>query len=474
MAYELTPASDPMSLANWLHAGAHASPSAPALLTPASAWTYAALADTARRGGAFLRAQGANTDTIVGIAGSASALAVGALACSAAQLALLPLDPQTAAQRWPALAALGGQRMKLLADALPGKLSAVLAPDSGEQPAVDSPHALALVIATSGSEGTPKAVMLTQGNLDAAAVASNLRLPLSAGDIWLGCLPLHHIGGMAILYRCMRAGATMLLHEGFDATAVWRDVRTQGVTHLSLVPTMLARLLDCAGKQAPPARLRFVLVGGAALPQSLFERAVNAGWPICPTWGMSECAAQAATLVLAGSNWQSGQVGTLLPGFVARIDEGERIHLRGPQLMAGYLNPQCLPGDGLSDGWLKTSDLGRLDKDGQLTILGRADDMLISGGVKIHPLEIETCLTSCPGVADVAVSALDDSVWGDLLVALVVGTADHESVDGWCRQKLSPAQRPRRILRVEQLPRNAMGKLERAALRQLAREAACG
>jgi O-succinylbenzoic acid--CoA ligase len=297
-------------------------------------------------------------------------------------------------------------------------------------------------------------------------------LSLAPGDIWLDCLPLYHIGGMSILYRCMRSGATVLLHEGFDAATVWRDLFAHPVTHISLVPAMLARLLDVAAEAPPPASLRYVLVGGAALSGPLFKRAREAGWPICPTWGMSECAAQAATLLQPGSDWQEGMVGTLLPGFAARLDATGRIQLRGPQLMAGYLNPEQRLGDGLDNGWLSTADLGRISAGGEITILGRADDVLISGGVNIHPLEVESQLAACPGVSDVAVTAVSDPIWGDSLVALIVGTADAKAIRDWSRGHLTSAQQPRRIMRIERLPRNAMGKLERSTLRALAGDGA--
>lgn len=458
-------------LDHWLAAGARLHPATPALLAPQAAWTYAELAALANRGSDFLRSGGLAAGHIAAIAGNASELALASVACATAGVALLPLDPLSAETRWPALHALGGERVRRI-PALPAE--SLAEPPAASTPSVQHGAAddLALVIATSGSEGVPKAVMLTHANLDAAAAASNETLPLAADDIWLDCLPLHHIGGMAILYRCLRAGATALLHEGFDAAAVWRDLQAHPVTHLSLVPAMLARLLDCADGKAPPGRLRYVLVGGAALSRPLFERARAAGWPICPTWGMSECAAQAATLLAPGSDWQEGEVGTLLPGFEARIATDGRIRLRGPQVMAGYLNPAGTPGLGLDSGWLVTGDLGRIDARGRITILGRADDVFISAGVNVHPLEVESCLAACPGVTDIAVTALPDPVWGDALVALVVGTAEIETVTDWSRQYLASAQRPRRVLRVDRLPRNAMGKIERAALRKLAGEAA--
>jgi len=462
-------------LSHWLQAGARQQPAAPALLARQDRCSYAELASRAQRGGAFLRGAGLQAGEIAAIAGNAGELATAAVACAAAGIALLPLDPLSADRRWPALQALGGEHVKRIA-ALPAALPAELAhtspPEARNDRTNDPIDDLALVIATSGSEGAPKAVMLTHANLDAAAGASNERLPLAPGDIWLDCLPLHHIGGLSVLYRCLRAGATVLLHEGFDAAAVWRDLHEHPVTHLSLVPAMLARLLDCAGDVPPPASLQYALLGGAALSPPLFARAQAAGWPICPTWGMSECAAQAATLLQPGVNWRAGEVGTLLPGFAARLTADRRIHLRGPQVMAGYLNPERRPGLGLDDGWLPTADLGRIDPDGAITILGRADDVFISSGVNVHPLEVESRLATCPGVADVAVTALADPVWGDALVALIVGSADADAVREWSRVHLASAQRPRRIVRVERLPRNAMGKIERAALRAMAGEAA--
>lgn len=460
-------------LADWLLAGARQAPNRPALHSAQGVRTYAELAATARRGAARLRAEGLAAGQIAAIAGTASELAHAAVACSAAGCGLLPLDPHSAEARWPALAELGGRHLRRLPAAVPAPLPAA-EEDANADTATGAapPPAIALVIATSGSEGAPKAVMLTPGNLDAAARAAHERLPLGAGDIWLGCLPLQHIGGLSILYRCLRAGATLLQHEGFDAAAVHDDLRRHPVTHISLVPAMLARLLD-ASDAPPPPTLRHALIGGAALSRPLFERAMAAGWPLRPSWGMSESAAQAATLADPAADWREGEVGTPLPGFACRIGDDGRVRLRGPQVMAGYLNPDLAPGRGLdADGWLPTADLGRLDAAGRLTILGRADDVFVSGGVNVHPSEVESCLAACPGVADVAVTALPDPVWGDALVALIVGSAASAAVRDWGRRHLASAQRPRRVLRVDRLPRNAMGKIERAALRALAREAA--
>jgi o-succinylbenzoate---CoA ligase len=327
------------------------------------------------------------------------------------------------------------------------------------------PPGVALVIATSGSEGEPRGVLLSDANLDSAAAAANRHLPLRPVDLWLDCLPLHHIGGLAILWRCARAGAAVLLHDGFNADAVAADLVRQPVTHLSLVPAMLARLLETG--VAPPASLCHVMIGGAALSQSLYDKATAAGWPLNPSYGMSETAAQVATWTPADGPWHEGLVGRPLGGNEIALAADGRIRIRGPQLMAGYLD-----GSGVdADGWLTTGDLGEIDASGRLTVTGRADDMLISGGRNVHPLEVESCLAGCPGICDVAVTGLPDKIWGDLIVALVVGEATAQGIADWCRPRLPGAALPRRIVHLGSLPRNATGKLERSLLRQLAREA---
>lgn len=361
--------------------------------------------------------------------GSSLELALGAYRCSASRQPFFPLPPERTAP-----------------------------------PLAHCAPATTLIISTSGSEGQPRAVLLGNAQLDAAAAAANAGLGLGAGDLWLNCLPLYHIGGQSILWRCARAGAGVLLHEGFVAENVGRDLSTWPITHISLVPAMLARLLDLG--IAPPASLRAVLIGGAALSSPLYDRATTAGWPLYVSYGMSETAAQVATFSPDDGPWHEGLVGHPMPGHEVRIGDDGRIRIRGPQVMAGYLDGSSSGLD--TDGWLTTGDLGRLDDAGRLTVLGRADDMLISGGRNVHPQEIESCLAGCPGVVDVAVTGLPDPVWGDLVVALVVGPIDRDALLAHARQHLPAAALPRRIRHLERLPRNAAGKLERAALRQLA------
>ena len=413
-----------LSLHAHLARAANEWPNRTALIAGDRIWTFAELAALA----ASQAAKASRTEPWTVSAPSVE-LALKAYACSAAGQAFFPLAPE---RQPPAL------------DELP--------PD------------VALIISTSGSEGRPRAVLLGSAQLDAAATESNAALDLRAGDCWLNCLPLYHIGGQSILWRCARTGATVLLHEGFSIDDIARDLAAHNVTHLSLVPAMLARLLD--GDIPPPPTLRAVLIGGAALSRPLYERATAAGWPLFVSYGMSETAAMVAVFKPNDGAWHEGLVGHVLPHHELCIGTDGRIRIRGPQVMAGYLGG----GGPDADGWLTTSDLGEINADGHLTVLGRADDMLISGGRNVHPQEIESCLAGCPGVVDIAVTGAPDPVWGDLVVALVVGPVEDEVLLAHARQGLPSAALPRHIRHLERLPRNAAGKLERSVLRRLAAE----
>ncbi|MCP3667945.1 MAG: AMP-binding protein [Gammaproteobacteria bacterium] len=330
--------------------------------------------------------------------------------------------------------------------------------------AIDSPQ---LVIATSGTSGKPRGVMLSAGALAASARSGSERVGLVAGDCWLNPLPLYHIGGLSILLRTLHAGAAMVLQERFDPQSVWKVLREGTITHISLVPVMLARLLDYTD-EAPPSSLRVALIGGDQLALELADRAHAAGWPLCVSYGMSEMSSQVATDCRPEAGRIAGRVGAPLAGVEISLEKDSgRIRLRGEGLMLGYLNPGFTPGLGLDDGWLETGDLGKLDSEGNLTVVGRADEVLISGGLNIHPLEVEQMIQVCPGVDATGVSGQADPVWGDRLVVLYTGTISEEALEVWCREQMPDSMRPRRFCRVPSLPINNMGKLERQRLREM-------
>jgi O-succinylbenzoic acid--CoA ligase len=325
-----------------------------------------------------------------------------------------------------------------------------------------------LIVATSGSSGEPKGVMLSTAAITASAEAVNASLNLLENDCWLNCLPLYHIAGLSIIYRCHYARASMVLHEHFHAEQVWKDLVNYCVTHISLVPVMLSRLLDVSHDASPPASLRVALIGGAALSASLARRAHNAGWPIVISYGMTETGSLCAYDDSPDAGMEGGRVGRPLNGFKISVVNGEgNISIRGPALMSGYANPGLLPGFGLIDDSFTTGDVGRFDKQGMLHVIGRSDDALVSAGRTIHPREVEEQMEKYPGIGRVAITALPDPTWGDKLVAVFeAGDFDAAGIEGWAREQLVSAIRPRIFVELDKLPVNQMGKLDRTKLRE--------
>jgi O-succinylbenzoic acid--CoA ligase len=327
----------------------------------------------------------------------------------------------------------------------------------------------ALVVGTSGSTGTPKAAMLTRENVLASCRLANRHLDFRAGDVWLSCLPRHHVGGLLIGYRCAIAGATCLLHDRFDAAAVARDIAELRATHISLVPPMLAELLAVA--DAPPRSLRAVLVGGQSLSTGLARKAIAAGWPLHVTYGMTETCSQVATSGVLSAVPEPGVVGPVLPGVEVECAgcaaRPGRLRIRGPIVMAGYARPGREPGLGLESGWFTTSDLGCRTAKGDLRVLGRADDLLVIGGEFVVPSQVEERLLSAPGVLAAVVVGAEDPVWGHRLVAVYAGDASPDELDQWCRGHLGSRDRPRGFRRLDQLPSLPSGKQDRRRIREM-------
>ncbi|MBG7601517.1 MAG: acyl--CoA ligase [Gammaproteobacteria bacterium] len=338
---------------------------------------------------------------------------------------------------------------------------------SGKQTplSMDEAH---LYMTTSGSDTQPKVVKLSGSNIMASIRASRRRLPAGNSDTWLCCLPLYHIGGLSIPFRCVEAAATLLLHDRFDAQQICDDLHRYAVTHLSLVPAMLARLLEQVPDFTPPKSLRVVLIGGASLSPQLYARATAAGWPLVPTYGMTENCSQIATLYPPSTQWQPGLVGKQLDHTEIAIDaDSGVIRIRGDGVMTGYLQADGQSAPHPAGAWFETGDLGAIDGDGNLIICGRSDRTLISGGENIHPARIESQLLEHPGITEVAVIGEPDPVWGDIVVAVYAGAVTEQLLQSWCIQHLHGAWRPRRFIKTTVLPRNAMHKIDRLALHRI-------
>jgi O-succinylbenzoic acid--CoA ligase len=314
--------------------------------------------------------------------------------------------------------------------------------------------------------------MLTQGNVLASCTRVNTRVGLVPGDLWLCCLPQHHIGGLAIAYRCALAGAAVLLHQGFDAAAVAADLVRLPVTHISLVPPMLARLLELGIR--PPPSLRVTLVGGQALNATLARRALEARWPLRVTYGMTETCSQVATSDVLRQVPAQGVVGTPLPGLTLGCPSCSQaprtLRIRGDLVMAGYANPSRTPGMGLDGGWLTTADLACRTPAGELRVLGRADEALVIGGEQVVPTRVADQLMEAPGVEAAVVVGLPDPVWGHRLVAVYVGATGPAELADWCREQLPNPERPRGLRRLDSLPLLPSGKYDLALVRRLAGE----
>lgn len=307
---------------------------------------------------------------------------------------------------------------------------------------------LAVVVTTSGSTGAPKLVELTHGALRSSALAGLDRIDASPDDRWLLCIPLHHVAGLLILVRSRLLGTDAVIHAGFSVEQVAAE---HTATHVSLVPTMLTRLLDAG---ADVARFDRILLGGAAASPHLLERAADAGARVVVTYGSTET---------SGGCVYDGRP---LTEVDVRLGLDDRIEISGPVLMRGYRARPDLTSQVLRDGWFLTEDIGRWSDDGRLEVLGRADDVIVSGGHNVPAQAIAALLREHPDIADAAVTGRPDAEWGEIAVAHVV-PSDPSSPPGidelrrFVGERTDPHHAPRELRIVDELPRTDLGKLRR-------------
>jgi o-succinylbenzoate---CoA ligase len=317
----------------------------------------------------------------------------------------------------------------------------------------------AVVIGTSGSTGGPKGVELSAAALLHSARASLARIGARPGERWLCCLPATHIAGLQVLVRSLVSGTEPVLAERADPAVV----AVCGCAHVSLVPAQLRRLIaeDGGGvgadRPSPLAGFRSVLLGGAAAPAGLLGAARAAGLQVVTTYGMTETC---GGCVYDGLPLDGVRV-------AVRDDDAGRIWIAGPVLFSGY-RPA---GPALRDGWFRTGDLGHVDEAGRLTVRGRADDIINTGGHKVVPGEVAAALQSLPGVRDVAVVGQPDPEWGETVVAVVVpddpgGAPTLELIRLHVQQRLPRYAAPNRVVEVDAIPMLPSGKHDIAYLRQ--------
>jgi O-succinylbenzoic acid--CoA ligase len=319
----------------------------------------------------------------------------------------------------------------------------------------------AVIISTSGSTGEPKGVELSAAALTHSARSSLARAGARPGERWLLCLPASHVAGLQVLVRSL-AGGTDPVTAGEATAAAVAGAAAAGCAHVSIVPTQLVRLLDAPGGATALARYRCVLVGGAAAGAVVLDEARQAGVNVVTTYGMSE--------TCGGCVYD----GVPLDGVTVRAGGDGRLRIAGPVLMNRYcrrpdLTGAVLTGEGAGREFV-TSDLGYLDADGQVSVRGRADDVINTGGHKVVPGEVAAVLASCPGVREAVVIGRPDPEWGERVTAVIVPSdpADPpglESVRTHVSARLPRYACPSEVVLMEAIPMLPSGKPDLAALK---------
>lgn len=273
------------------------------------------------------------------------------------------------------------------------------------------------IVFTSGSTREPKPAVLSYGNHYYSARGSNANIRLASHDRWLLSLPLYHVGGLGIAFRCLLSGATVVIPE--PGQPLEQSQSTHGITHLSLVATQLIRLLRLTTVPDSMAKVKAMLLGGGPLPASALVEALRRGWPVLPSYGLTEMASQVCTASPTAPPAQRMKAGPVLRHRKVRINHHGEIEVSGDTLFLGYLEQGTLRSARTEDGWFATGDLGELDERGNLTVKGRRDFMFISGGENIQPEEIEAALCELPEIEDAVVVPVADPEFGERPVAYV-------------------------------------------------------
>ena len=279
----------------------------------------------------------------------------------------------------------------------------------------------ATVMFTTGSSGEPKAVQHSIGNHLFSAMGANAVVPLRVSDRWLLSLPLYHVGGLGVVFRCLCAGAAVVVPS--KGIPVRSSIAAYGCTHASLVATQLRQLLAESARRAS-SHLRTIVVGGSSIPHALLLEARGRGFPVVTSYGLTEMSSQVTTLSPDEQGEKLKSSGRLLRHRELRVDASGEIHVRGQVLFQGYVQEGGLHLPLTDDGWFATGDMGRISKEGYLYVTGRKDRLFISGGENIVPEEIEQALREITYIDHAVVVPVKDDKWGERPVAFVAGTTD--------------------------------------------------
>ncbi len=478
-----------------LIARAALTPSAPALEFAGGTWNFAELADRAGRAARYVVGHAPTGQAPIALLLRGDERFVAWFhGIALASRTVLPLNTRLTADElarqltdarveW-LLGDENDPRLVELGRGVPG-LRATTAPKIGTLPThhgqlpgeIAPSDATLAVLFTSGTSGRFKGAQLSRANFEASATAAEDRLGPAVRARWLACMPLFHVGALSIVMRSVRFGGPIRIMSKFDAAAVSNALDAGDISGVSLVPTMLSRLLAHRGTRPAPSGLEVLLLGGAAAAPELVGRARAAGYPVCLTYGLTEATSQVATAepprpgaaTLPPMRPLRGvEVRVLVEGQEAPPGIPGEIVVRGATVMQGYLNDPAATERAIRDGWLFTGDIGFLDAEGGLHVLDRRDDLVVSGGENVYPAEIEAVLLEHPSVAEAGVTGVPDADLGARVVAWIVadpGTAPDAAVlAAFCRERLAGFKCPREFRFVQELPRTAAGKLQRRRL----------
>ena len=328
-----------------------------------------------------------------------------------------------------------------------------------------------LIVYTSGTTGKPKGAVLTQSALLWNGFNSIHAHDLSQSDHVLTALPLFHVGGLNNqTLPALLAGATVTLHRRFDPGQWLADVAKRRPTVSLLVPaTLQAVISHPAWASTDLSSLKMLNAGSMVIPDSMIRAFHDRGIPVGQIYGCTETAPIAVVLLKEDAIRKLGSTGKPAPHCEVKLVDDE-IWVRGPNVMRCYWNDPAGTAASLTpDGWFKTGDLARIDDEGYYWIMGRSKDVIISGGENIYPAELENVLADCPAIAEAAVIGIEDAKWGEAACACVVRktTIDEQAVLNLFRDRLAKFKHPRRVVFLDSLPKNAMGKVQKFELKKL-------
>ncbi|MDH4172934.1 MAG: AMP-binding protein [Betaproteobacteria bacterium] len=486
-----------MDLSHWIERHARFSPGAVALRFEGEAIGYAELAHRIRRAAAALAGRGVKRGDAVAYLGlNHPAVLVLLFACARLGAMLAPLNWRLAPPEHARVLADFRPRVVFreaaFADHVHGfealELSALLS-DAGAAPAAAGDEGAPLLLCyTSGSTGAPKGVVLTQRALQWNAFNSAHMHDLTSADRVLTTLPLFHVGGMNIQTTpALHAGASVTLHARFDPAATLAAIERERITLTVLVPAQLDALMALPRWQsADLSSLRMITTGSTIVPAAFVRKASARGVPVVQVYGSTETCPIATYVRAADALRKAGSAGAPALHCEVKVadDDGAQlpagrdgeILVRGPNLAAGYWNAAAESAQAFADGWYRSGDLGHFDDEGHLHVVARKKDMIISGGENVYPAEIENVLLECPAIAEACVVGRPDGRWGETVVAAVVlkpGRAMSEAEAlALLQGRIARYKHPREVRFLDALPRSALGKVRKEAVREAVRAAA--